>query len=73
MGTRGASEPWGRIPRSVALTRGTAVPRPVGTGWVVVGAPHVFMGRRSCGQHRQLSSGGAAGGHAVANSDPGGG
>jgi hypothetical protein len=26
MGTRGTSEPWGRIPRSVGLTRGAAAP-----------------------------------------------
>ena len=80
MGTRGSSEPWGRIPRSAGLTRGTAVPTPLDncpveasharsrTGLEEVGGQ--FIEHHSADQHPVMSTA-VADDHALASSGPG--
>src|SRR6266851_3780559 len=75
MGPRGPSEPWGRIPRSVGLTRGAAAPAPLRsrptepsrersrTGLEEVGDR--LIAYRPGGSH-QVRSNAAAGDHALA-------
>jgi len=72
MGPHGASEPWGRIPRSVGLTRGTAVPDPRSTE-KVERTVCSFMLSPPDGLHRMRPSVAVVGGHALSSSGPGGG
>jgi hypothetical protein len=80
MGTHGTSEPWGRIPRSVGLTRGAAAllrsaadpPSPSHEG-SHMGLEEVgcqLIEHHSAAEHR-VRSNVAAGDHELANSDPG--
>jgi hypothetical protein len=72
MGTHGTSEPWGRIPRSVGLTRGTAVPTPR-TSDEVERSVCQFTLTHPDGPHRTRSNDAAAGGRELASCGPGGG
>ena len=80
MGTHGASEPWGRIPRSVGLTRGAAAPaalrsRPAepsheGSRMGLEEVGSLLIEDCPVGSHR-VTWNAVAGDHALANSGPG--